>query len=155
MAIKWITQIQKSISDIIGSEININNTVQALSTDNPLLTTNDLIIDHTDIKTWNLDQASGAAFSLDIFSLLNIATANLDEKAKIIHVQCHKRILKSTDRVTPIRFQVSADGNAIGKMSQLSLVTIDELFWTTLTISDIVLGAGEEAILTILIGVDK
>lgn len=153
MGVKISTQLEETFSPTIDSGVAVNNIVQGLSADNPLVTSDDLIVDHMDVKSWRLDETSGPAFSLDLFTLINAGT--LSSEAKFIHVQCHKYVTSDKDRVSPIRFQLATDQGTIGNMSQYTIVDISSFVPTQLTVSNVAVGTGVEAVLTVVIGLDK
>ncbi len=153
MSIRVNTEIKKTISSIVESELLIKNTIQAVTSDNPNITTDDLNVDHVDVKTWNLTVTQGTSFSLDILTLLNVVT--LSSELKFLHIQCHRLVKSDRAAITPYRFTLVSDQGSIGNVSQFTLANIDTFGFTTLTVSNVVIPANEEATLTVVFGINR
>lgn len=152
MGVHITTGIKKTVSSVGESEVTINNVIQGLDSDNPLVTSEDLVVDHVDVKSWTLDQTQAAAFNLDIMTLIDVAT--LAEVA-FVHIQCHKVITSNTERATPIRFDLDLGANNLGKVSQFSVFDLEDFQHNGITVSDITIGNTTKAILTVVFGLNK
>jgi len=149
------TNIKKTISQVNESEIQINNIIQAITSDNPLATGSDLIIDYIDVKSWTLKQNEGASFALDILSLIDATILNMGGSLRFLHIQCHKDLVSKKERITPLKFEIKNNNISFCKTSQFTLANIEALSWTDLEVSNIVMGVNEQAVLTVVIGLDK
>jgi hypothetical protein len=96
---------------------------------------------NTDRQTYTLDATTGAAFTK------TIDTSN----ASFIHIQCNKYVATPADRPDPRRLHFVYAGQNIGNMSQFQVINCDAI--ASLVISNVVVPAGEKAILTIIKGV--
>jgi len=152
MGVRIITEINRTIDSVDSSEVKVSNVIQGVNASNPLLTSNDLVIDHMDTKTWVLDQSQATAFSLDIMGLINSASTT---EIKFIHIQCHKVVSSNRERQVPIKFALSLDGSSAGKVSQFSMFDVENFPFSAVTVGAMTLGTDEKCVLTVVFGLDK
>ena len=109
-------------------------------------------VDHADTSSWKLDTATGAAFSLDVASLVNNGTA---AEIKVVHVQC--RVIKGApeEEEFPAKFNVTLGTTSLGKMGQITMADMEAFTQSIFTISDVTVPTGRRAILTVTFVVDK
>lgn len=152
MGLRITTEIKHDISEANQSLVNVSNVIQGLTSDNPLVTTEDLVIDNFDSKTWILDETQAASFVLDVMTLVN--TASISE-VKFIHIQCHKYVTSNRERLTPIKFRLNLAGNPAGSMSQFSVFNVADWQHAVVSIDNITVASNEKAVLRVVIGLDK
>jgi hypothetical protein len=152
MGLRITTEIKHDISEANQSLVNVSNVIQGLTSDNPLITTEDLVVDNFDSKTWILDETQATSFTLDVMTLIN--TASISE-VRFVHIQCHKYVTSNRERLTPIKFRISLDSNVVGNMSQFSAFNVSDWQHSTVSIDNITVASNEKAVLRVVIGLDK
>lgn len=144
MLLNVITKIDKTVSETLGNKELLNNSFVGRSTASAVPQGQEMLIDQADSKEWIVPQASAAAFSKDLVSLLGLSDA---DEIKFIHIQCYKEVVLTGDIPAPIRFALEWDGNAMGKMSQFQLANADVLTAANITITDPEVAVGESCII--------
>ena len=116
------------------------------------LATGEVAIDHSDISSWNLDTTKGAAFLLDVMSLINSGTSG---EIKAVHIQCRTIKMEPSQTEYPVPIEINLGGTALGSMSQLTLSGLEGFTQATLQVSSVQVPADRRAVLTVVFAVDK
>ncbi len=148
------TNITASLSENTEN-LSVSNNIESLVSGNPLITPTSFVVDYTDIKSWEIDNAQGAAFSLDILDLINVMMANLGGNVKSIHIQCGKKIDSRRETRESCRFTITTNQGIMGTMGQLTLADISNFNYSELTLSNIIVPEGRLGVLTIVVGANK
>lgn len=149
-----ITKVITSLAER-SENISVTNSIQSLYTENPLATSSSFSVDHTDIKSWELDSTSGTSFNLDVLALINVINANLGGEIKTLHIQSRRRIRSRNEIDESCRFTVTTDQGVMGSMGQITLVDLSNFNYSQLSVSNVIVPEGELGVLTIVIGVNK
>ena len=150
--LKVVSTINKVISEQLNSSCDINNAITGADSASSPTIVDEMITDHSEDTSWVLDATSGPTFSLDVISLLNVATPS---EIKFLHIQCHKKVLVNGDTSSPVRFDVAVDTVSLGSMSQLQFANCEGFIPANITISNVNVQTGDKAVLTVVFGVKK
>lgn len=149
MKLSITTKLDKSINESLGNKTILNNTFSGSSIPSLSPQGQEMIIDQADSKEWILDASTGAAFDLDLLTVLNTTI----DKIKFIHIQCYKNFQSVGDVPAPIRFSLNIDGTLLGKLSQFQIANADSLTAANITVSAIEVTGDEQAVLQVVFGI--
>lgn len=151
MFIKVKTQVDKTVSESLGNQTILNNSIDGRSIASAVSQGQEMLIDQADSKEWILDVTSGPAFTLDLLTVLNTTI----DKIKFLHVQCYKNVIDPGDVNAPIRFSLNWDSTAMGKMSQFQLANADSLTAANITLSNVEVTGTDKAILQVVFAIKQ
>lgn len=139
------------LETVAGINATVSNSLVGKS-EGVTIATGEIAIDHSDMSSWNLDTAKGAAFNLDVMSLVNNVSAG---EVKAVHIQCRTIKTEATHTEFPVPFNVSLGAASLGSMNQFTIGGVSGFTQSTLTISNVVVPANRRAVLTVVFAIDK
>lgn len=146
--IKIETKITEVSSEVLKNMDSLNNSMDTVNS----VADGEFIVDAVEKYNWLLDPTQAGAFTKNLLDLISEVDLS---NATMIQIQMHTHSTNPIDKALPKKFQITMNGNVIGKMSQFSMYHLSDILAGAFLIDSLEVLTEGNLMLSIWIGFNR